>query len=128
MVSCGFGIATIVFGVSRVYWLSLLALVVLGALDNISVVIRSTLLQILAPDAMRGRVDAVNSVFVGTSNEIGELESGIAAQMGRFLFGPVIGPIVAVAGGGAITTFTTLVVVFVAVRWPVVRRLRTLSI
>jgi len=112
----GFGAATIVFGLSRVFWLSLLSLAVLGALDNISVVIRSTLLQLLTPDAMRGRVNAVNSVFIGTSNEIGELESGVAAQL--------LGPILAVAGGGAITIG---IVLLVALRWPIVRRLKHLE-
>lgn len=112
----GFGAATIVFGLSHLYWLSLVALAVLGALDNISVVIRTTLLQLVTPDSMRGRVNAVNSVFVGTSNEIGELESGVAAQL--------VGPILAVAGGGAMTI---LVVVFVAVQWPIVRRLKKME-
>ncbi len=112
----GFGAATIVFGLSHIYWLSLVALTVLGALDNISVVIRHTLLQLLTPDEMRGRVSAVNSVFIGTSNEIGEFESGAAAQL--------LGPVIAVAGGGAITI---LVVLFVALRWPVVRRLKHLE-
>lgn len=112
----GFGGATIVFGLSHIYWLSLGALAVLGALDNISVVVRSTILQLLTPDAMRGRVNAVNSVFVGTSNEIGELESGAAAQL--------LGPLIAVAGGGAITI---LIVVLVAVRWPIVRHLKRLE-
>ncbi|HEX8464679.1 MAG TPA: MFS transporter [Abditibacterium sp.] len=108
----GFGAATIVFGLSKNYALSLGALCVLGAFDNISVVIRHTLLQILTPDAMRGRVNAVNSVFIGTSNEIGELESGAAAQF--------LGPVVAVAGGGLITI---LIVAGVGVLWPQVRRL-----
>lgn len=112
----GFGLATIVFGLSKIYWLSFASLAVLGALDNISVVIRSTLLQLLTPDAMRGRVNAVNSVFIGTSNEIGELESGVAAQL--------LGPVVAVASGGVITI---LVVLFVAFQWPVVRRLKRLE-
>jgi MFS family permease len=112
----GFGLATIIFGLSNIYWLSLLSLAVLGALDNISVVIRSTLLQLLTPDMMRGRVGAVNSVFIGTSNEIGELESGVAAQL--------LGPVLAVAGGGVLTI---LVVLFVAYQWPVVRRLKLLE-
>jgi MFS family permease len=112
----GFGAATIVFGLSKNYAISLCALFILGALDNISVVIRHTLLQLLTPDEMRGRVNAVNSVFIGTSNEIGELESGVAAR----LFTPVI----AVAGGGVITI---AVVAFVAVFWPQVRRLGSLE-
>ncbi len=108
----GFGAATIVFGLSKNYALSLGALFTLGAFDNISVVIRHTLLQILTPDAMRGRVNAVNSVFIGTSNEIGELESGSAAALW--------GPIPAVALGGAVTI---LVVGLVGALWPQVRRL-----
>jgi len=78
-----FGVATIVFGLSRSFWLSLLALALVGASDMVSVVIRSTLVQIATPAAMRGRVSAVNMVFVGASNELGELESGMtAAWMG----------------------------------------------
>ena len=108
----GFGFATIVFGLSKNYFLNLGALALLGAFDNISVVIRQTLIQLLTPDSMRGRVGAVNSVFIGTSNEIGELESGLAAQM--------LGPVLAVAGGGVLTIG---IVAFVAVFWPQVRRL-----
>ena len=74
-----FGAATIVFGVSRSFWLSLAALIVVGASDMVSVVIRSTLVQISTPAAMRGRVSAVNLVFVGASNELGEFESGVTA-------------------------------------------------
>jgi MFS family permease len=78
-----FGVATLVFGLSRSFWLSLLALAVVGASDMVSVVIRSTLVQIATPPPMRGRVSAVNMVFVGASNELGELESGLtAAWMG----------------------------------------------
>ena len=75
-----FGVATIVFGLSKSYPLSLAALFTLGAADNISVVIRATVLQLLTPDSMRGRVSAVSVIFIGTSNEIGELESGVVAQ------------------------------------------------
>lgn len=74
-----FGCATIVFGLSRWFPLSLLALVVLGASDMISVVIRSSFVQLQTPDDMRGRVSAVNSVFIGTSNQLGEFESGLTA-------------------------------------------------
>ena len=78
-----FGVATVVFGLSRSFWLSLLALALVGASDMVSVVIRATLVQIVTPPAMRGRVSAVNMVFVGASNELGELESGMtAAWMG----------------------------------------------
>jgi MFS family permease len=80
-----FGTATIVFGLSRSLWLSLTALVILGAADMVSVVIRSSLLQLATPPSMRGRVSAVNSLFVGASNELGEYESGLTAQW----WGPV---------------------------------------
>ncbi|MEW9305915.1 MFS transporter [Labrys neptuniae] len=80
-----FGLATIVFGLSSWFALSLPALVVMGAADVVSVVVRSTLVQLGTPDAMRGRVSAVNAMFVGTSNQLGEFESGLTAA----LFGPV---------------------------------------
>jgi MFS family permease len=75
-----FGAATIVFGLSRNFVLSLVALVVLGAADMVSVFVRSSLVQLATPDAMRGRVSAVNLVFIGASNELGEFESGVTAQ------------------------------------------------
>ncbi len=75
----GFGVATIVFGLSTSFWLSLAALFALGAFDMVSMVIRHALVQLDTPDAMRGRVSAVNSVFVNTSNQLGEFESGLAA-------------------------------------------------
>jgi len=80
-----FGLATVVFGLSTSFGLSLLALVVTGAADCISVVTRSTLVQLETPDDMRGRVSAVNSIFIGASNQLGEFESGATAE----LFGPV---------------------------------------
>lgn len=80
-----FGAATIVFGLSRNFALSLVALAVVGASDMVSVVVRSALVQLATPDAMRGRVSAVNMVFIGASNELGEFESGLTAQ----LFGTV---------------------------------------
>jgi MFS family permease len=88
-----FGLATVVFAVSPWFWLTLPALVVLGASDMISVYIRSTLIQIVTPDAMRGRVSAVSMLFIGASNELGEFESGVAARIlgavGAALFGGV---------------------------------------
>lgn len=113
----GFGVATYVFGVSRSFWLSLLMLGILGGLDNISVVIRHTLLLIRVPDAMRGRIAAVNNIFIGASNQLGGFESGLVAQ----LFGPVL----SVAGGGI---GTILVVIVVALLWPEMRRLGSLSV
>lgn len=75
----GFGVATLVFAVSNTLWLSLAALFALGAFDMVSMVIRSTLVQLDTPDAMRGRVSAVNSIFINTSNQLGEFESGMLA-------------------------------------------------
>jgi MFS family permease len=108
----GFGLATIAFGLSRSFALSLLMLGLLGAFDNISVVIRSTLLLTRTPDVMRGRVNAVHFVFIGISNELGAFESGVAALL--------LGTVGAVAAGGV---GTVVVVALVALIWPEVRRL-----
>ena len=89
-----FGLATVVFGLSEHFGLSLLALAVTGAADNISVVTRQTLVQLETPDAMRGRVAAVNSIFIGASNQLGEFESGATAA----LFGPVASVVMGGAG------------------------------
>ncbi len=82
----GFGLATIVFGLSRSFWLSWIMLFLTGFFDNISVVVRHTLVQLRTPNRMRGRVSAVNSIFIGSSNELGGFESGLVAH----LFSPVI--------------------------------------
>ncbi len=119
-----FGLATIVFGVSRSYPLSLAALFTLGAADNISVVIRATVLQLMTPDSMRGRVSAVGVIFIGTSNEIGELESGVVAQSLLPLAGAPLNTILTVAGGGVMTLVT---VVAVAAAWPALVRLGRLD-
>ena len=87
-----FGLATVVFGLSRSFLLSLLALVVTGAADSVSVVMRSTLVQLETPNEMRGRVSAVNSIFIGASNQLGEFESGSVAALW--------GPVVSVVSGG----------------------------
>jgi hypothetical protein len=87
-----FGLATIVFGLSKSLWLSVAALAVLGGADMLSVFVRQTLVQLVTPDPMRGRVAAVSSVFIGASNELGEFESGVVA---RFL-----GPVGAAVFGG----------------------------
>jgi len=100
-----FGLATIVFGVSRSFPLSVLALATLGAADMVSVVVRSSLVQLRTPDEMRGRVSAVNALFIGTSNQLGEFESGVTASW----FGVV--PSVVIGGLG------TLVVVALWMRW-----------
>jgi len=76
----GFGLCTVVFGVSRSFAISLLALFLVGATDMVSVIVRATLIQVATPDEMRGRVNAVDMVFIGASNELGQFESGITAQ------------------------------------------------
>jgi MFS family permease len=107
----GYGLVTIGFGLSTNLWLSLGLLVLLGACDNISVVLRGTLVQVLTPDAMRGRVSALNGLFIGTSNELGAFESGTVAQF--------FGPVVAVVSGGI---GTLLVVLGMARAFPELRR------
>jgi hypothetical protein len=107
----GFGLATIGFGYSRVFWLSFLMLFLCGVTDYISVVVRHTLVQLLTPDEMRGRVSAINSLFIGTSNEMGEFESGLVANYTSSVF--------AVVSGGV---GTVLVVVAVAFLWPEIRK------
>jgi hypothetical protein len=108
----GFGIATVVFGLSTVMWLSFPALFLTGVFDNVSVVIRATLEQSLTPDAMRGRVSAIHYVFIGMSNELGSFESGATAAL--------VGPVFSVVGGGI---GTLLVVAFVALAFPQLRTL-----
>jgi MFS family permease len=112
----GFGVATIAFGASRWFWLSLLMLFLTGVFDSVSVVVRQTLVQLLTPDEMRGRVSAVNNIFIGTSNEFGAVESGLTAA----LFGPVVSVI---AGGIG----TILVVFAVAWKWPETRKIGALD-
>jgi MFS family permease len=112
----GFGFATILFGLSKVLWLSLGLLFLIGAFDSVSVIIRGSIVQLVTPDEMRGRVSSVNNIFIGTSNEFGALESGLTAA----LFGPVIS---VVAGGIG----TILVVLGVAWRWPETRKIGALD-
>jgi len=88
-----FGAATIVFGLSRSLWVSLLALAIAGAADTISVIIRGSVVQLATPPEMRGRVSAVNSLFIGASNELGEFESGLTAQWWGAVRATVIGGI-----------------------------------
>ncbi len=110
-----FGIATVIFGFSTFFPLSFAALMLLGASDMVSVVIRMTLIQIETPDEMRGRVSAVNSIFIGTSNQLGEFESGTTASW----FGTV--PAVVLGGVG------TLLVVILGMRWfPALAKRQTL--
>ena len=111
-----FGLATIGFGLSSNYMLSVVMLALIGAFDNISVVIRNTLVQLRTPDDLRGRVSAVNGVFIGTSNELGALESGLTAAMW--------GPVPSVVVGGFATIF---VVVVISRIWPELTSLATLE-
>ena len=111
----GFGAATVCLGLSKYLWIALVAMFLIGALDNISVVVRHTLIQLLTPDAMRGRVTAVNNVFIVASNELGGMESGVTAG----LFGVV--PSIVGGGVGAI-----LVVLGCAVIWPQILSLGSL--
>ena len=96
----GFGVCIIVFGLSSIFWVSLLALFFSGMTDGVSMVIRQTILQIKTPDHMRGRVSSVNSMFVGSSNELGAFESGITAKY--------MGTVVAVVFGGTMTLLTVV--------------------
>ncbi len=111
-----FGVVMIGFGLSQSFVLSLMLLAVAGALDNISVVIRATLEQVVTPDALRGRVSAVNYVFIGLSNELGAFESGVAAAL--------LGPVPAVVLGGGVTL---IVVAAVARTWPQLWRIGPLT-
>ncbi len=111
-----FGVATVVFALSTNIALSIAALLVVGASDTVSVVVRSSLMQLLTPDEMRGRVNAVNSLFIGTSNQLGEFESGMLAG--------VMGPVAAGVIGGV----GTIVVVLLWARlFPDLRKVKTLQ-
>lgn len=100
----GFGVSIIFFGWSTWYWFSLLMLFISGAMDGISVIIRQTILQLKTPDAMRGRVASVNSIFTGSSNELGSFESGVMARL--------LGTSAAVIFGGSMTIFTVIATAF----------------
>jgi MFS family permease len=108
-----FGVTMIVFGLSRSFSLSLVALVASGMVDTVSVVVRSTLLQVLTPEHLLGRVSAVNAIFIGSSNEIGAFESGVAARL--------LGTVPSVVAGGLMTLG---VVAVTAARVPELRRLK----
>jgi sugar phosphate permease len=110
----GFGLCMIVFAISRSFILSAIILILSGGFDNVSVVIRGTILQLFTPDQMRGRVASVNSIFIGSSNELGAFESGVAAKL--------MGLVPSVIFGGIMT----LAVVFITAR--VNRPLRRLSL
>lgn len=108
----GFGIFIILFGISKLFWFSMFCLIMSGALDGISVSIRHTIVQMATPDEMRGRVSAVNSMFIGSSNEIGEFESGATASL--------MGTVPAVIFGGCMTCLVVIVTFFTS---PSVRKL-----
>jgi len=107
-----FGLSIILFGLSTSFWLSVFALFLSGLADGISVVIRQTILQLKTPDHMRGRVGAVNSIFVGSSNELGAFESGATAKL--------MGAVTSVVFGGSVTLLT---VIFTALKSPTFRNL-----
>jgi MFS family permease len=117
----GFGLATVGFGLSRWFYASFALLVLCGVLDNVSVVVRHTLVQLLTPDEKRGRVSAVNSLFIGTSNELGGFRAGAVAHW----FGPALGntialgAVISVVSGGV---GTILAVLAIAWFWPELRR------
>ena len=96
----GFGISIIVFGLSTYYWLSFIALLAGGVFDGVSVVVRGNIMQLKTPDELRGRVMSVNSMFINSSNEIGQFESGVAAKL--------MGVIPSVVFGGCMTLFVVV--------------------
>ncbi|MCD8407074.1 MFS transporter [Tenacibaculum dicentrarchi] len=96
----GFGICIIIFGLSSIFWISIVALFFSGITDGVSMVIRQTILQLKTPDNMRGRVASVNSMFVGSSNELGAFESGVTAKL--------MGTVTAVVFGGTMTLITVM--------------------
>lgn len=109
----GFGVCIIIFGLSKNFFLSLFILALGGAFDAVSVVIRATIIQLMTPDNMKGRVSAVNSIFIGSSNEIGAFESGVAARL--------LGTVPSVIFGGMMTL---LIVAFVSIASPALRKLK----
>ena len=108
----GFGACIIVFGISKWYWLSFVALMISGLLDGVSVVVRSNIIQLKTPDELRGRVMSINSMFINSSNEIGQFESGVAAKL--------LGVIPSVVFGGCMTL---LVVVATWIKAPSLKKL-----
>jgi len=109
----GFGVSIIIFGLSTNFLLSIFALLMSGVFDSVSVVIRATIIQLMTPDNMKGRVSAVNSIFIGSSNEIGAFESGVAAK--------ILGTVPSVILGGLMTL---LIVSFVSIVSPRMRKLK----
>jgi MFS family permease len=115
----GFGAAIVVFGLSKWFWLSFIALLLTGVFDNISVVVRQTMIQLLTPDDLRGRVTGVNQIFIGSSNEIGAMRAGLVAAL--------FGPIAAVVSGGIGTLLVVLVVARAVPALPKLPPLHTLK-
>jgi predicted MFS family arabinose efflux permease len=110
-VVAGFGVCILIFALSQNFWLSFAALLVSGLFDGVSVIIRGTVVQIFVPDEMRGRVSSVNSIFINSSNELGQFESGVAAT--------ALGTVPSVIFGGCMTL---LVVVFTWFKAPGLRK------
>ena len=108
----GFGLCMILFGISKLFWVSVFALFMSGVTDGVSMIIRQTILQLKTPDAMRGRVASVNSIFVGSSNELGAFESGLTAKL--------MGTVTSVVFGGSMTLIT---VIFTGIISPKFRKL-----
>ena len=108
----GFGLSIIAFGVSSIFWVSVISLFLYGVTDGVSMIIRQTILQLKTPDEVRGRVASVNSIFVGSSNELGAFESGLAAKL--------MGTVQAVVFGGVMTILT---VGFTSIKFPNFRKL-----
>tara|TARA_B100000427_G_scaffold301256_1_gene284320 strand:- start:107 stop:649 length:543 start_codon:yes stop_codon:yes gene_type:complete len=108
----GFGLSIIAFGVSSIFWVSVVALFLYGVTDGVSMIIRQTILQLKTPDEVRGRVASVNSIFVGSSNELGAFESGLTAKL--------MGTVQAVVFGGVMTILT---VGFTSFKFPDFRKL-----
>jgi len=105
-VVAGFGLCIIIFGLSKIYLVSFFALMISGVLDGVSVVVRGTITQLKTPDNMRGRVLSVNSMFINSSNELGQFESGLAAH--------VLGNVPSVVFGGCMTLLVVIITWFKA--------------
>ena len=108
----GFGICIIIFGLSKVYWLSFMALLAAGLCDAVSVVVRGTILQLFTPDELRGRVASINLIFINSSNELGQFESGVTSR--------IFGTLPAIIFGGAMSV---LVVTATWLKFPKLRKL-----
>ena len=112
MAVAGFGLCIIVFGLSKVYWLSFMALLIAGLFDAVSVVVRGTILQLFTPDELRGRVASINLIFINSSNELGQFESGVTSR--------IFGTLPAIMFGGAMSV---LVVAGTWIKFPKLRKL-----